>query len=123
MPPVLHYCLSSASEWVPAMDRVTEMVEAANITGAEATAVFPLAVRYSNWETDKVIGRELYQNLISSLLAIFLTVLVFLGSLRASCIVIFCVGATILEVDLLSVLLDKHCISMSRLRASCISGV
>ena len=89
------------------MDRVTALVEAANITGAEATAVFPLAVRYSNWETDKVIGRELYQNLISSLLAIFLTVLVFLGSLRASCIVIFCVGATILEVDLLSVL-DKQ---------------
>ena len=55
-------------------------------------------LRYSNWETDKIIGRELYQNMITSLLAIFLTVLVFLGSLRASCIVIFCVASTILEV-------------------------
>ena len=54
--------------------------------------------RYSNWETDKIIGYELYQNMLTSLIAIFLTVLVFLGSLRASCIVIFCVAATIIQV-------------------------
>ena len=54
--------------------------------------------RYSNWETDKIIGHELYQNLLTSLIAIFLTVLVFLGSLRASCIVIFCVATTIVQV-------------------------
>ena len=36
--------------------------------------------------------------MLTSLIAIFLTVLVFLGSLRASCIVIFCVAATIIQV-------------------------
>ena len=65
-----------------------------NMTGA----VFPLAMRYSNWQTDKIIGQELWQNMLTSLLAIFLTVLVFLGSLRASCIVIIIVTSTILEV-------------------------
>merc|ERR1719336_1761119 len=55
-------------------------------------------MRYSNWETDKIIGQELYQNMITSLIAMYVTVLVFLGSLRASCIVIFCVASTILEV-------------------------
>ena len=36
--------------------------------------------------------------MLTSLIAIFLTVLVFLGSLRASCIVIFCVATTIIQV-------------------------
>ena len=54
--------------------------------------------RYSNWETDKVIGNELYQNIALSLFVIFLTILAFLGSLRGACIVIFCVAATIIEV-------------------------
>jgi hypothetical protein len=38
--------------------------------------------RYTNWETDKVIGRELYQNILTSGLAIFFTVLLFLGRLE-----------------------------------------
>jgi hypothetical protein len=39
-------------------------------------------LRYTNWETDKVIGRELYQNILTSGLAIFFTVLLFLGRLE-----------------------------------------
>jgi len=103
-----HTGFESASEWVPAMDRVNLLVEDSNISSIIEeseqdpseyhSGVFPLAVRYSNWETDKVIGSELYQNMVSSLLAIFLTVLIFLGSLRGACIVIFCVAATIIEV-------------------------
>jgi len=101
-----HIGFESASEWVPAMDRVNLLVDESNISSilrdtdplSNYNAVFPLAVRYSNWETDKVIGSELYQNMVSSLLAIFLTVLIFLGSLRGACIVIFCVAATIIEV-------------------------
>ena len=101
-----HKSFKSASEWVPAMDRVNLLVEESNITAApliqdeenKTDPVFPMALRYSNWETDKVIGRELYQNMITSMLAIFFTILIFLGSLRASCIVIFCVATTIVEV-------------------------
>jgi len=85
------------------MDRVNLLVDHSNISSIDglnnvSNSVFPLAVRYSNWETDKVIGSELYQNMVSSLIAIFLTVLIFLGSLRGACIVIFCVAATIIEV-------------------------
>ena len=89
-------------------------------------AVFPLAMRYSNWETDKIIGQELWQNMVTSLVVIFLTVLVFLGSLRASCIVIFVVTSTILEVCLS--LVDCYTKSgtshwlIFRLPGSCISG-
>lgn len=98
-----HREFDSASQWVPAMDRVNLLVDHSNISSIDglnnvSNSVFPLAVRYSNWETDKVIGSELYQNMVSSLIAIFLTVLIFLGSLRGACIVIFCVAATIIEV-------------------------
>ena len=55
-------------------------------------------VRYANWVTDKVIQRELYQNIGSSMIAIFITVLIFLGSFRGAIFVIFCVFATIVEV-------------------------
>ena len=45
-----------------------------------------------------MIGKELYQNIGSSVVAIFFTILFFLRSLRSACIVIFCVAATIIEV-------------------------
>ena len=47
--------------------------------------------RYSNWVTDKIIQWELYTNIGSSLLAMYITVLVFLGSFRGAAAVIFCV--------------------------------
>ena len=48
--------------------------------------------------TRQVIQRELYQNLGSAIAAIFLTVLMFLASLRGAGLVLFCVTATIIEV-------------------------
>ena len=44
------------------------------------------------------MGQEIYQNIGSSLVAIFFTVLVFLASIRCSIMVILCVGITIVEV-------------------------
>ena len=60
--------------------------------------IVTVSFRYANWVTDKVIQRELYQNIGSSMIAIFITVLIFLGSFRGACFVIFCVFATIVEV-------------------------
>lgn len=54
--------------------------------------------RYSNWVTDKIIQWELYQNIGSSLIAMYLTVLVFLGSFRGAAFIIFCVLGTLVEV-------------------------
>ena len=48
--------------------------------------------------TDKIIQRELYQNIGSSLAAMYLTVLVFLGSFRGAALVILCVLGTLVEV-------------------------
>jgi len=108
-----HVLFNEASYWVPAMEGLKQIVMEANITGvhlhhgaemaadsvvSEAGDVFPMSTRYANWETDKVIGRELYQNLGSSALAIFITVLLFLGSARGAVIVICCVLATIVNV-------------------------
>eukprot|EP00090_Calanus_glacialis_P005513 TRINITY_DN14271_c0_g1_i1.p1 TRINITY_DN14271_c0_g1~~TRINITY_DN14271_c0_g1_i1.p1 ORF type:complete len:913 (+),score=178.94 TRINITY_DN14271_c0_g1_i1:65-2740(+) len=98
----VHIGFDSATEWVPALDKIYSLVENSNITQLntddQTTAVFPMAVRYANWVTDKVIQRELYQNIGSSMIAIFITVLIFLGSFRGACFVIFCVFATIVEV-------------------------
>jgi len=80
-----------------------ELVENSNIVSTpnshhDVPPAFPIAYRYANWETDRVIGEELYRNILSSILAIFVTILFFLGSLRGSCIVIFCLTATIINV-------------------------
>ena len=56
--------------------------------------------RYSNWVTDKIIQWELYQNIGSSLVAMYLTVLVFLGSFRGAAFIIFCVLSTLVEVGI-----------------------
>jgi len=97
-----HIGFASASEWVPALDTIQSIVGNSNITQLNTddhtTAAFPMAVRYSNWVTDKVIQRELYQNIGSSMIAIFITIIIFLGSFRGACFVIFCVFATIVEV-------------------------
>ena len=106
-PPVLvssfqfsHVMYQSASEWVPAYDKLHQLLDQSNVTqlGSDDPAAFPIAVRYSNWVTDKIIQRELYQNIATSLLAMFLTVLIFLGSVRGALFVIFCVLGTIIDV-------------------------
>jgi len=98
----MHYGFESATQWVPALDKINYIVDNSNITqlktGETGTAAFPMAVRYANWVTDKVIQRELYQNIGISMLAIFITILLFLGSFRGACFVLFCVFATIVEV-------------------------
>ena len=53
--------------------------------------------------TDKIIQWELYQNIGSSLVAMYLTVLVFLGSFRGAAFIIFCVAGTLVEVGLIGI--------------------
>lgn len=76
---------------------VTETLHISFVKGKRG-GIFPLALGYSNWIVDKVIGKEIYQNIGCSLVAIFITVLIFLCSLRCSIMVILCVGVTIIEV-------------------------
>ena len=97
----------SAKEWVPAMDRVyqvsgltcepllAQVVEEAGILARDgAQGVLHVSPFYANWSADKVrspepgalgftraqvIQKELYQNLGTAILAIFVTVLLFLA--------------------------------------------
>merc|ERR1719445_2606791 len=72
-----HVMYQSASEWVPAYDRTNQILVESNITviDSEEPAAIPIAIRYSNWVTDKIIQRELYQNIGSASVAMFITVL------------------------------------------------
>ena len=89
----------SAKEWVPGMERLQEMVDEANITSHDGSpAIYNVSPFYANWLADKVIEQELFQNLGCAIAAIFVTVLLFLASLRGALLVIFCVVSTITEV-------------------------
>ena len=89
----------SAKEWVPGMERLQKMVDEANITTHDGSpAIYNVSPFYANWLADKVIEQELFQNLGCAIAAIFITVLLFLASLRGALLVIFCVVSTITEV-------------------------
>jgi predicted RND superfamily exporter protein len=90
---------TSASQWVPAMDRVYQLVAEANITAPDGTTgVLNHSPVYANWSADKTIQHELYRNLGSAFAAIFLAVMLFLGSPRGAGLVLFCVAGTVAEV-------------------------
>ena len=95
-----HVMYKSASEWIPAYERTNNILLQSNITilNSEEPAAIPISTRYSNWVTDKIIQRELYQNIGSASVAMFITVLIFLGSFRGAASVIFCVLGTIVDV-------------------------
>ena len=89
----------SAKEWVPGMERLQNIVDEANITSHDGSpAIYNVSPFYANWLADKVIEQELFQNLGCAIAAIFITVLLFLASLRGALLVIFCVVSTITEV-------------------------
>lgn len=54
-----HFRFPSPTEAIPAMKKVKAIVAGANVTNGK---MFPLARSYSLWETDDIIGAELYRN-------------------------------------------------------------
>ena len=89
----------SAKEWVPGMERLQQLVDEANITSHDGSpAIYNVSPFYPNWLADKVIEQEVFQNLGCAVAAIFITVLLFLASLRGALLVLFCVVSTITEV-------------------------
>ena len=55
----VHKIFSGPEEHVPAMNRIKNLIQNANLTGR----IFPLSVGYASWETDEVIAYELYRNI------------------------------------------------------------
>merc|ERR1712156_808295 len=82
---------------LPAMKRVKAIVKKAE---AEITngKIFPIARSYSLWETDDVIGEELYRNMGFAMVCVFLVTLVLLADLRVSIVVFLCVLLALLDI-------------------------
>jgi Niemann-Pick C1 protein len=60
--------------------------------------VFPIAPEYANWETDEIIGTELFRNIGLSMACVFVTMLVLLADIWASILVMICVLMTLIDV-------------------------
>ncbi|KAK7075015.1 Patched domain-containing protein 3 [Halocaridina rubra] len=58
----------------------------------------PIAMAYSDWETDKIISTELTRNLILALVAVFIMTLILLANVIASLYVLICVLLTLVDV-------------------------
>ena len=60
--------------------------------------VFSTFRSYSLWETDDVIGEELYRNMGFAMVCVFLVTLVLLADLRVSIVVFLCVLLALLDI-------------------------
>ena len=89
-----HHVLSDSQEQIRAMDDVKDILSNSNITGY----VQPFARAYSGWETNKIIEKELYQNMGLAMLVVLLVTLILIANVSASIMVLICVVLTLVDV-------------------------
>jgi len=89
-----HVLMSGPEEQIPAMNKAKAVFRDANFSGT----VFPMAQGYASWETDEVIGYELYRNMSLAVLCIFFTTWILLFNLWACLQVLFSVVLTLVNV-------------------------
>merc|ERR1712241_122832 len=89
-----HKLFSSPSEWIPAMNKVKQIVAEANFSNR----AFPVARDYASWETDEVIELEFWRNMGISLLCVFLTTVVLIQNILVCVMVLLCVVLTLVNV-------------------------
>ncbi len=53
---------------------------------------------YAAWETDEIIGAELWRNLGLAAACVFVVTLILLADLKICCLVLLCVAATLADV-------------------------
>merc|ERR1719219_1161378 len=92
-----HFRFATPVTALPAMKRVKNIVKKAetNVTNGK---IFPIARSYSLWETDDVIGEELYRNMGFAMVCVFLVTLVLLANLSVSILVFLCVLLALLDI-------------------------
>ncbi|XP_027212085.2 patched-related protein 9 [Penaeus vannamei] len=103
-PPILassidfkHRPLSLSREKIKAMDDLKAIVNSMNFSGF----VEPYSRIYSGWETDKIIEKELYQNMGLAMAVVFLVTLILIANLVTSLMVLLCVIMTLIDVGAL----------------------
>merc|ERR1712156_445503 len=89
-----HKLFSSPSEWIPAMNKVKQIVAEANFSNR----AFPVARDYASWETDEVIELEFWRNMGLSLLCVFITTLILIQDIPVCVMVLLCVVLTLVNV-------------------------
>jgi len=89
-----HKLFSGPSEWIPAMNKVKQIVAEANFS----SRAFPVGTEYASWETDEIIGFETWRNMGISLLCVFLTTVVLIQNIPACVLVLSCVFLTLVNV-------------------------
>ena len=86
--------MNGPEEHVPAMNRVKDIIESANISGK----VFAMALGYATWETDEIISLEIYRNMALAIVCVFITTLFFISNLGGSFLILLCVCLTLVDV-------------------------
>ena len=89
-----HKLFSSPSEWIPAMNKVKQIVAEANFSNR----AFPVGTEYASWETDEVIEGEFWRNMGISLLCVFLTTVILIQNIPVCVMVLLCVVLTLVNV-------------------------
>ncbi|XP_071523040.1 patched domain-containing protein 3-like isoform X2 [Panulirus ornatus] len=92
-----HRRLSGSHEQITAMDDLKNIVKSMNFSGY----VQPFSRIYSGWETDKIIEKELYQNMGLAMLVVFVVTLILIANLTTSLMVLLCVIMTLVDVGAL----------------------
>uniref|UniRef100_A0A0K2U8Y5 SSD domain-containing protein n=1 Tax=Lepeophtheirus salmonis TaxID=72036 RepID=A0A0K2U8Y5_LEPSM len=82
---------------ISAMNRIKDILNSANLTSSGR--IFPLSQGYSMWETDEIIGYELYKNIIFAFVAVFIMTWIVISNFVASFLVLFAVMLTVLDVS------------------------
>jgi len=90
-----HKLFSSPSEWIPAMNKVKQIVAEANFSNR----AFPVGTEYASWETDEIIGFETWRNMGLSLLCVFITTVLLIQNIPACLLVLVCVFFTLVNVS------------------------
>ncbi|XP_042862296.1 protein patched homolog 3-like isoform X2 [Penaeus japonicus] len=92
-----HRPLSQSREKIKALDDLKALVHSMNFSGFAE----PYARIYSGWETDKIIEKELYQNMGLAMTVVFLVTLFLIANLVTSLMVLLCVVMTLIDVGAL----------------------
>ena len=84
-----------ASKEIHAMNKVKELINNVNLTTGK---IFPFSRPYPMWETNEIIGKELYRNIGLALTCVFATTVILLANFRASVLVLGCVTLSLIDI-------------------------
>jgi len=85
---------SGPEEHIPGRRTVTKLIENANIS----SHTFSFSKVYAAWETDEIIGFELWRNLGLALVCVFVITLILLANIQICLMVLLCVTLTLVDM-------------------------